>query len=202
MKNTALAFSLTVVAILLSARWATMAVNAPPEDPFQSVPNTSLANALSVEDMVHKSDLIAIGTCVGTKSVWVGRSLMTLATVSVGETIKGTEQNQIAVALPGGIDANRDVPIAMNYAGAPRITPGEDVLLFLRAGGPVSGTYSIAGLSQGKFSIVKDEDGRQMVTRDLTKMMLRSNNGMHRGLNNMTSLSSLKAEIKSHLRQQ
>jgi hypothetical protein len=202
MKNTALAFSLTVVAILLSARWATMAVNAPPEDPFQSVPNTSLANALSVEDMVHKSDLIAIGTCVGTKSVWVGRSLMTLATVSVGETIKGTEQNEIAVALPGGIDANRDVPIAMNYAGAPRITPGEDVLLFLRAGGPVSGTYSIAGLSQGKFSIVKDEDGRQMVTRDLTKMMLRSNNGMHRGLNNMTSLSSLKAEIKSHLRQQ
>jgi hypothetical protein len=202
MKNTALAFSLIVVALLLSARWATMAVNAPPEDPFQSVPNTSLANALAVEDMVHKSDLIAIGTCVGTKSVWVGRSLMTLATVSVGETIKGTEQNQIAVALPGGIDANRDVPIAMNYAGAPRITPGEDVLLFLRAGGPVSGTYSIAGLSQGKFSIVKDEDGRQMVTRDLTKMMLRSNNGIHRGLNNMTSLSSLKAEIKSHLRQQ
>jgi hypothetical protein len=202
MKNTALAFSLIVVALVLSTRWATMAVNAPPEDPFQSVPNTSLANDLSVEDMVHKADLIAIGTCVGTKSVWVGRSLMTLATVSVSETIKGTEQNEIAVALPGGIDANRDVPIAMNYAGAPRITSGEDVLLFLRAGGPVSGTYSIAGLSQGKFSIVKDEDGRQMVTRDLTKMMLRSNNGVHRGSNNMTSLSSLKAEIKAHLRQQ
>ena len=118
MKNTALAFSLIVVALLLSARWATMAVNAPPADPFQSAPNTSLANALSVEDMVHKSDLIAIGSCVETKSVWVGRSLVTLVTVSVGETIKGTEQNEIAVALPGGIDANRDVPIAMDFTDA------------------------------------------------------------------------------------
>lgn len=202
MKKAALAFSLVVIAVLVSARWATMAVNNPPQDSLQSTPNTSMVNALSVEDMVHKSDLIAIGSCVGTKSVWVGRSLVTLATVSVGETIKGTEQNEIAVALPGGIDANRDVPIAMNYAGAPRITPGEDVLLFLRAGGPVGGTYTIAGLSQGKFSIVKDEDGRQMVTRDLTKLMLRGNNGVHRGSNNLTSLSNLKAEIKAHLRDQ
>ena len=202
MKKAALAASLVVIAVLVSARWATMAVNNPPQDSLQSAPNTSMVNALSVEEMVHKSDLIAIGSCVGTKSVWVGRSLVTLATVSVGETIKGTEQNEIAVALPGGIDANRDVPIAMNYAGAPRITPGEDVLLFLRAGGPVGGTYTIAGLSQGKFSIVKDEDGRQMVTRDLTKLMLRNNNGLHRGSNNMTSLSNLKAEIKAHLRDQ
>jgi hypothetical protein len=202
MKKAALAISIIVLALLFSARWATMAVNAPHEDSIQTAPNTSLANGLSVEDMVHKSDLIAIGNCVGTKSVWVGRSLVTLATVSVGETIKGTEQNEIMVALPGGIDANRDVPIAMNYAGAPRMTPGEDVLLFLRAGGPVSGTYSIAGLSQGKFSIVKDEDGRQLVTRDLTKLLLRGNNGVHRGSNNMIPLANLKAEIKAHLRQE
>ncbi|HEX7295065.1 MAG TPA: hypothetical protein VF251_04875 [Pyrinomonadaceae bacterium] len=202
MKKAALAASVIVIALLLSARWATMAVNAPAQDLVQSAPNTSLANALSVEDMVHKSDLIAIGNCVGTKSVWVGRSLVTLATVAVGETIKGTEQREITVALPGGIDANREVPIAMNYAGAPRMTPGEDVLVFLRAGGPVSGTYTIAGLSQGKFSIVKDEAGREMVTRDLTKMMLRSNNGVHRGSNNMRPLASFKAEIKAHLRQQ
>ena len=201
MKKATLAFCLILVAVLLSARWASMAVNAPHEDSIQTTPNTSLANGLSVQDMVHTSDLIAIGNCVGTRSVWVGRSLVTLATVSVGETMKGTEQNEIAVALPGGIDANRDVPIAMNYVGAPHITPGEDVLLFLRAGGPVSGTYTIAGFSQGKFSIVRDEDGRQIVTRDLTKTMLRSNNGMHRGSNNMTSLSSLKAEIKAYLRQ-
>ena len=202
MKKAALAASLVVLAVLVSARWATMAVNAPHEDSIQTAPNTSLANGLSVEDMVHKSDLIAIGNCVGTKSVWIGRSLVTLATVSVGETIKGTEQNEITVALPGGIDANRDVPIQMNYAGAPRMTPGEDVLLFLRAGGSVAGSYTIAGFSQGKFSIVKDEDGRQLVTRDLTKMLLRSNNGVHRGSNNMIPLANLKAEIKAHLRQE
>ena len=202
MKKATLAFCLILVAVLLSARWATMAVNAPPEDSIQTAPNTSLANGLSVGDMVHKSDVIAIGNCVGTKSVWVGRSLVTLATVSVGETIKGTEQNEITVALPGGIDANRDVPIAMNYAGAPRMAPGEDVLLFLRAGGSVAGSYTITGFSQGKFSIVKDEDGRQIVTRDLTKMLLRDNNGAHRGSNNMVPLANLKAEIKAHLRQE
>jgi len=201
MKKAALAISIIVLALLFSARWATMAVNGRPQSSMRTGPNTSLVNDLSVEDMVHESDLIAIGSCVGTKSVWVGRSLMTLATVSVGETLKGPEQNEIAVAMPGGIDANRDVPIAMTYAGAPRMTPGEDVLLFLKAGGSVAGSYTIAGLSQGKFSIVKDEDGREIVTRDLTKTMLRTNNGLHRGSNNITSLSSLKAEIKAHLHQ-
>ena len=202
MKKTALAGSLVAIALLLTARWATMAVNAPPQDSIQPGPNTSLANGLSVGDMVHKSDLIAIGSCVETKSVWVDRKLVTLATVSVGEMIKGAEQTEITVALPGGVDANREVPIAMSYAGAPRITPGEDVLLFLKANGSVAGSYTIAGFSQGKFSIVRDEDGRQMVTRDLTKLMLRNNNGVHRGSNNLTSLVSLKAEIKAHLQQQ
>ena len=132
----------------------------------------------------------------------MGRSISCNARYCVlAETIKGGEEDEITVALPGGIDANRDVPIAMNYAGAPRITPGEDVLLFLRAGGSVAGSYTIAGLSQGKFTIIKDENGQQMVTRDLTKMLLRTNNGVHRGSSNATPLSSLKAEIKAYLRQ-
>lgn len=202
MKNTALALSLIVVAIFLSARWATMAVNPPPQDLISTSPDTSLALGLSVKDMVNRSDLIAIGSCVTTKSVWVERSLVTLATVSVGETIKGTEQKEITIALPGGIDANRDVPIAMSYAGAPRMTPGEDVFLFLKVGGPIAGSYTITGFSQGKFAIVTDEDGQKVVTRDLTKTLLRSNNGVRRGSSEVTPLSRLKAEVKSHLRQE
>jgi hypothetical protein len=202
MKKAALAISIIVVALLLSTRWPTRAVNAPPEDLITTSPGTSIAAGLSIKDMVNRSDLIAIGSCRTTKSVWVDRSLVTLATVSLGETMKGIEQNEITVALPGGIDANREVPIAMSYAGAPRMTAGEDVFLFLRAAGPVAGTYTITGFSQGKFAIVKDEDGQQMVTRDLTKTMLRSNNGVRRGSNEVTSLSSLKAEVKALLRQE
>ena len=202
MKKAALAISLMFVALLVSASWASKAVNPPPEDFIQDSGDTSLANGLSMQDMVIQSDLIAIGSCVETKSVWVDRSLVTLATINVSETLKGAELGTITVALPGGIDANRKFPIAMTYPGAPRLTPGENVFLFLTSNDLVAGSYTVAGFSQGKFSIVNDEDGEQVVTRDLTKTMLKSNNGVRRGSTDMTKLSSFKAEVKAHLHQQ
>lgn len=202
MKKTALGISLIVLALLVSARWATKAVNAPPQDVLPAPVETSLANALSIKDMVDQSDLIAIGSCIDTKSIWVEQSLVTLVTVSVAETLKGAELQTVTVALPGGVDANRKFPIAMTYPGAPRITPGENVFLFLTAESDVAGSYTVAGFSQGKFSIVTDENGEQLVTRDLTKTTLKDNNGVRRGSSNMTPLASLKAEVKGHLRQE
>ena len=73
---------LIAIALLVSARWGTKAVNAPPQDDL-AVTDTTLAVALSVQDMVNQSDVIAIGNCVETKSVWVDRTLVTLATFSV-----------------------------------------------------------------------------------------------------------------------
>lgn len=202
MKKAALAVSLIAVALLVSTRWATNAVNSPPDDFLQAPSDTSLAIGLSIKEMVDQSDLIAIGGCLETRSVWVDRTLVTLATINVSETLKGTELGTITVALPGGVDANRKIPIAMTYPGAPRITPGENVFLFLTSSDEVAGSYTVAGFSQGKFSIVNDEDGEQMVTRDLTKTMLKSDNGVRRGSNNLTPLSSLKAEVKARLQQQ
>lgn len=203
MKKTILASCLLiVVALLVSTQWGTKAVNAPPQDTL-ATPDTTLAVALSVEDMVNQSDVIAIGSCTETKSVWVDQSLVTLATVSVTENLKGNETSNITVALPGGVDANRKFPVAMTYPGAPRITPGEDVFLFLTSSDDVvAGSYTVAGFSQGKFSIVTDEDGEPMVSRDLTKTSLQGNNGVRRGQSNMTPLSSLKAEVRGYLKNQ
>jgi len=201
MKKATLAISFVIIALLVSARWNGKAVEAPPEDVIQTPADTSLAIGLSMRDMVNQSDLIAIGNCVETQSVWVDRALVTLATVNVTETLKGAELGTVTVALPGGVDANRKFPVAMTYPGAPRITPGEDVFLFLTSSGEVAGSYTVAGFSQGKFSIVKDEDGEQFVTRDLTKTLLQGNNGVRRGSVNATSLKSLKAEVKGHLQQ-
>ena len=192
---------LVVIALLVSTRWATNAVNAPPSDVLPT-PDTSLAVELSVEDMVNQSDVIAIGSCTETKSVWVDQTIVTLATVSVSESLKGSEISSITVALPGGIDVNRKIPIAMTYPGAPQIRPGEDVFLFLTASGDVAGSYTVAGFSQGKFSIMTGEDGEQVVSRDLTKTSLQGNNGIRRGQSNMTPLSSLKAEVRGYLTQQ
>lgn len=201
MKKITLASSiLIVIALLVSSRWAT-AVDAPRQDTLPTA-DTSLAVALSVQDMVNQSDVIAIGNCIETKSMWVDRSLVTLATVSVTESLKGYESSNITVALPGGVDAHRAVPIAMTYPGAPQIMPGENVFLFLTASDEVPGGYTVAGFSQGKFSIVTDEDGEQVVARDLRKTALKSNNGVHRGSNHTIPLSRLKDEVKGYLRNQ
>ena len=203
MKNTALAISLIVVVLLIFARWSSQAFNAPStEGVIQTAADTSLANGLSIKDMTHRSDLIAIGSCVDSKSVWIDRTLVTLTTIAVAETLKGAEMGTITVALPGGIDANRKFPVQMSYAGAPRITPGEDLFLFLTVNSEVGDSYTVTGFSQGKFSIMKDEKGEHFVTRDLTKTILKDNNGVRRGSANMTTLSNLKAQVKAHLKQQ
>jgi len=203
MKKTILGSCLLIaIALLVSARWGTKAVNAPLDDTLPT-PDTSLAVALSVQDMVNESDVIAIGNCVETKSVWVDQTLVTLATVSVSESLKGTETSTITVALPGGVDANRQVPIAMTYPGAPRMAPGEDVFLFLTASDDVvAGSYTVAGFSQGKFSIVTDDEGVQVVSRDLTKTALKDNNGVRRGSSNVVPLANLKEQVKGYLKNQ
>ena len=198
-KITLVSCLLIVIALLVTTRWAT-AVDAPPQDSLP-IADTSLAVALSVQDMVNQSDVIAIGNCVETKTVWVDRSLVTLATVSISENLKGTESS-IIVALPGGVDANRKIPVAMTYPGAPQMTPGENVFLFLTATGEVPGSYTVAGFSQGKFSIVTDEDGQQVVSRDLRQSSLKSNNGIHRGSNNTIPLDTLKNEVRGYLKNQ
>src|SRR5688500_2842961 len=112
MKKTLLVSCLLIVlALLISARWGTNAVNAPPQDAL-GTPDTTLAVALSLDEMVDQSDVIAIGSCVETRSVWVDGSLVTLANVSVSETLKGAEAASLTVVLPGGVDANRKFPVA------------------------------------------------------------------------------------------
>jgi hypothetical protein len=88
----------------------------------------------------------------------------------------------------------------MTYPGAPTLTPGENAFLFLTATGGVAGSYNVAGFSQGKFSIVTDENGERMVSRDLTKTSLQGDNGVRRGQSNMTPLSRMKDEVRGYLK--
>jgi hypothetical protein len=90
----------------------------------------------------------------------------------------------------------------MSYPGAPSLTPGEDAILFLTATGEVAGSYNVAGFSQGKFSIVTDEDGEQMVSRNLTKTALKSNNGVRRGGSDLIPLANLKEQVRGYLNNQ
>ena len=189
---------LVVLALLISARWGTKADDAPDSNTL-GTPDTTLAVALSLEDMVDQSDVIAIGNCTEIKSVWVDGTLVTLATVSVSETLKGAESGNLTVVLPGGIDANRQIPVAVSYPGAPRLTPGENTFLFLNSDVDYGMGYNVAGFAQGKFSIVNDEDGEPVVSRDLTRMELQGNNGVRRGGANVIPLAAFKDSVKARL---
>ena len=146
---------------------------------------------LTTAEMVATADVIVLGQQVESRSVWVGRMLVTRVTVSVHERLKGRADSTVTVDIPGGIDVNRKIPIGMTVPGAPRIYSGERVLLFLsqraaftaHAG---SSEQGIVGFSQGKFSVVEDADGRPMVVGGIGHSAVRP-------------LAELKAEIESHL---
>src|ERR1700733_453838 len=107
-------------------------------------------------DMIKESAMIVTGRCTHLQSQWAGKTLVTLATVEVSEVLKGKAGSTVTIALPGGGDANRRIPIAMNYPAAPVILQQEKVLLFLPPQQLVAGSYSVVGYSQGKFTLVED----------------------------------------------
>jgi hypothetical protein len=191
---------LALITMMVSALWATNALDTAQTGDTIDPSESSVAIDLSVEAMVSQSDLIAIGSCLDARSVWVDRNLVTLATISVKEILKGENTSTVTVALPGGVDANRKFPIAMTYPGAPRITPSEEVFLFLTRDDQVTDGYTITGFSQGKFSITKDEDGQEVVSRDLTHTALKGKAGIRRGAVSRTSLSGLKDQVMRQLR--
>lgn len=112
---------------------------------------------MSVEEMAADATDIVVGTVTSVRIVWVNRTLMTLTTVAVSESIKGSGAVEVTVVTPGGIDAARAVPVAILYPGAPMLSPSEEVVLFLTSeDSPLANTLSVVGYSQGKFSVVRD----------------------------------------------
>ncbi len=162
--------------------------------------SATTARLLSTQDMAHEADVIAVGTAIDVASVWEERTLLTHVTLKVNESLKGEPGATIDIALPGGIDANRRIKIAMTFAGAPQIGLGEEVLVFLKRDEGVATGLTVVGFSQGKFSILTDADGRRVVSRDLTGISLESAAGITRGTQSMASLDELLAEIATYVR--
>jgi hypothetical protein len=154
---------------------------------------------LTNQDLAEEAELIAIGHCAETRSSWIGRNLVTLATISVSEVLKGAGRSTVTVVLPGGVDANRKFPVATTWPGAPQILPQEEVFLFLANDNQSAGGHTILGFSQGKFSIVKDARGKKMVSRDLSQMSLQGEAGVSRGSKTLVPLEQFKQEISELL---
>jgi hypothetical protein len=188
-----------MIVLVIAGLCATRAINLNDAQQTVDPAAASRGTGMSMRQMVEESSSIVIGQCAEIRSKWIGRSLVTEATISVEEAFKGDAAagTQVTVELPGGIDPNRD--LAMTYAGAPQISPNEKVFLFLFDPADGSNSYSVMGFAQGKYSIGQSNDGEPVVTRDMTMTPVQKGAGLTRGNSQVVPLSHFKKLVESYL---
>jgi len=186
-----------MIVLVIAGLCATRAINLNDAQQTVDPAATSPGRGMSMRQMVEASSSIVIGQCADTRSKWVERSLVTEATISVEEALKGdaVAGTQVTVELPGGIDPNRKV--AMTSVDAPNISPGEKVFLFLYRSDDGANSYSVMGFAQGKYSIGQSSDGEEVVTRYMSSAPLQKGAGMTRGNFQAIPLSKLKEWVKA-----
>jgi hypothetical protein len=111
-------------------------------------------------EMVTSSELVVRGRVVGIRPQLVGdrRTIETVITVAVLDALKGQPGETVYFRVPGGqIGRYRRFMV-----GAPEFVSGEEVVLFLKGRPPV--VPFPFGLSQGVYRVVRDADGRSLVT--------------------------------------
>ncbi len=190
-----------LIVLVVTGLFATKAINLTGvEQTIETPAATSLSAGMTMREMTEGASLIVVGKCAETRSQWIERRLVTLATVSVTETIKGAAAETLTVVLPGGIDSNRKYPVAMTYAGAPQMSPEEEVFLFLTNQNEVPNGYAVMGWAQGKFSIAQDSAGQKVVTRDQTIAPVQRGMGVTRGNPQSIPLTEFKEMVRGYLR--
>jgi len=130
-----------------------------------SMSRSSIVFKLEGTTLAEEADLILIGLVKEGVSEEIKEEggIFTFTTLAVQEVIKGPVISEIVIKEMGGTVGRR----ASMVLGAPRFFKGEKVLVFLRNTG--GGFFSVLGLSQGKFSIVKEPaSGREMLVQDLS----------------------------------
>jgi hypothetical protein len=173
---------LLAVALALTPGWATTAVER------------------TDTDLIQEAAIIVTGHCTHLESQWLDRTLVTIATISVTEVLKGQAGPVVTVVLPGGVDVHRRFPIAMSYPAAPEISQLENVLLFLTPEDRVPHGYAIVGFSQGKLTVANNGLGQPVASQNLSTLNLQSRTGaVCRGRSRTLLLSELRQKIQQTL---
>lgn len=147
-------------------------------------------------DLIRQSGIVLTGHCTHLETAWVGRMLVTKATIAVDEVLKGGAGREVTVVLPGGVDANRKIPVAATYPGAAVILEREQVLLFLTPDSLVRDGYAVVGYSQGKFTLVETRDSGPVATQNLSGLQLQHGTEIVRGGSISISLRQLRETIR------
>jgi hypothetical protein len=117
---------------------------------------------LSVEELTRRAELIVIGEVISVASELFASEgqIVTRIDVRVDEVLKGSPgASSLQLQQSGG----RVGAVIREVAGMPAFAQGERVLLFLGRRG--DGGLAVIGLFQGKFTLQRDESGREIAAR-------------------------------------
>jgi len=114
--------------------------------------HATIAERLTLEDMVERSERIVQGRCIRTWSAWDAERqfIWTHSEIEVLDSLKGAKTTTLLVSEPGGVVDG----VGMTVEGAPRYERGEELVLF--AYRVPNGFWRARGFGQGKFTIVAD----------------------------------------------
>ncbi len=133
--------------------------------------NTNFAQAgtavrMDVEDLVAAADRIVEARITGRRTAPDGRGrIVTEYTLLVRRTFLGDANGVQTVRIPGGVLENGR---GLMLPGMPRISVGEEVLLFLNG----DDTQMPTGLAQGKFRVMTDRAGQRRAVRSAGELEL------------------------------
>jgi hypothetical protein len=125
----------------------------------------SLARATQViyrtpQQLGTQSQLVVHGRVVSVESWWNEKhtKIFTTTRVAVDNAYKGSAPPAVDVIQLGGVVDN----IRVTVSGSLQWAQGEEVLLFLE---PYMDNFAVSGFSQGKFNVMRDENGKAYVKR-------------------------------------
>lgn len=122
------------------------------------------SNAMQTIDQLTKyADLVVHGRVGLISSFMEDNQIFTNIQVSVNELYKGRASSKMVnLRLYGGVANGKRTRVL----GAPCLTSGEEVVLFLKS--DKRGSFGVLNLAEGKFNVVTDRYGVKKVSRDLS----------------------------------
>jgi len=123
---------------------------------------------MTLEDMVHRADLIVETRVLDARGLEVAGRIETEYLLEVTRTFEGEDQTYRTVRMPGGVLEDGR---GMVLAGMPRLSRGERTLLFLSSEGR-TGIRVPVGLAQGKLSLVTAKTGQRFVVQNASDLAL------------------------------
>lgn len=156
----------------------------------------TLVVELDLPELTERAELIVQAEATDSESLRLEGTLFTLVRLQVYRELKGQAGDEVHVLLPGGVDVEREVPVATIWAGQPRLDVDRTYLLFLQRPDPSEPYHTLVGFSQGRFEIRYDEEGQAFAVQDLRGLSRRGPDGDTPGRRTLQPLDRIRAEIR------